>query len=122
MSPDTVGLARELEAAVAAVEGVVGLYPPHSALRSVLSAGRSRILATDGEGLVGLREEAGVLVVHVRFAGTSDHPGPSLVRRVAHVVRTTLGERAAGAEVRVQLCAIVAPADLPRVMDAADQD
>lgn len=116
MTTDLPDLARAIEAQVTATEGVAGLYPPHSALRTILEAGRARtVAATDGEGLVGLREEAGTLVVHIRFAGLSEYPGPALVRRVATAVRHALGDRAEGAEVRVQLCAFVAGADLPEV-------
>ena len=115
-------LADEIERRVAATDGVAGLYPPHSALRTVLTAGRARAVSTDGEGHVGLREEGGVLVVHIRFAGLATHPGPDLVRSVAAAVRGALGPRGSDADVRVQLCAIVAGAELSRVADAVTND
>lgn len=115
-------LGDRIEKSVLGADGVAGLYPPHSALKTIFSAGRARAVSTDGEGHVGLREEGGVLVVHIRFAGLATHAGPALVRRVAAAVREALGERAAGSEVRVQLSAIVAGTELPRVADAVQEN
>jgi hypothetical protein len=115
-------LAAEIERRVATTDGVAGLYPPHSALRTVLTGGRARAISTDGEGHVGLREEGGVLVVHLRFAGLATHAGPDLVRRVAAAVRGALGPRGSDAEVRAQLCAIVAGAELSGAADVVREN